>query len=143
MSARSEAALIGGSVLLWLALGGCGTRDQVIDLMPGETAATGGQASGETGGRSNGNCDSDRNCDYSTPYCDRATGQCVECMSSADCGEHAMCLTPDYSSLPAEVVAAFDAGMLGSSNLGRCIECLRDNDCPDGSWCTEEFWCRN
>jgi hypothetical protein len=141
MSARVEAALIAGGVALWLALGGCGTRDQVIDLMPGGTGGTGEPANGETGGRSGAGCESDRDCEPPTPYCDRTNQQCVECTSDADCGEHSICLTLDYASLPQEVVAAFDAGVLGSGNIGHCIECLRDEDCPQNSWCTDQFQC--
>ena len=148
MSPRAQAALIAASVTAWLALGGCGSPDKVIDLLPGSSAggSGGAQPGGDTGGRSDKPCDSDRQCDSPTPYCDRIAQVCVECASNADCendNEHRLCLTVGSDGTNSGVAAALEAGTLSSAGLGRCVECITDADCPDQSRCTNEFWCRS
>jgi hypothetical protein len=150
MSPRARAAMVMGCLGAWLTLGGCGNSDKVIDFFPGSSAMGGaGGAGGKPplgGGGQGPFCDTDRQCDSPTPYCDRAVHLCVECTSDADCsnnGQRGVCLTVDAIARLADLAAALDAAPLGNLELGRCVECLTDSDCPQSAWCTSELRCRS
>ena len=41
-------------------------------------------------------CATDQRCSIALPYCDRTTGRCVGCLTTADCSESQLC-DPDSS----------------------------------------------
>lgn len=98
----------------------------------GGDTATGG-ASGNAGASGSSACE--QPCDGATPLCDQDSGECVECLDSADCGE-ATAPRCDAGECVGCAEAADCAGIAGrglcDEESGACVECLSEDDCPDG-----------
>jgi hypothetical protein len=65
-----------------------------------------------------GQCDEDRECSGSTPYC-AANHQCASCTTNGQCSAAAPRCNP---------------------TIGRCVACLTSNDCQTGWVCDPSDW---
>ncbi len=121
--------------------GSGGTTSSTSDGGGGTTSSTSSQGGGGPGG-----CHSNADCDYPKNLCDTASGECVECLVTADCGakegtvcSKAECVCPTASDTycpadgygPARCVdvatSGSDCGACGHQCFGSC----KDQLCTD------------
>ena len=66
-------------------------------------------------------CMAGMKCPMPTPYCDTASGTCVECLADAGCTD------------PMRTVCVVE--------MGKCVECATDGDCMPGFTCSPDGTC--
>ena len=85
-------------------------------------------------------CTSDSQCSGSTPRCNTATGQCVQCNFGPDCDDGNPCTVNECSNSMCSSAHAADGSACGSGQCvgGSCVtpECATDADCGDSNPCT-------
>jgi hypothetical protein len=96
------------------ALAACGVEDWSFDTVDGHTVDSGEEGSASHAEASNSGCTSDADCILPTLHCDGASGQCVACVTNAQCEQEGI----------QEGLKVCD------TELERCVQCDFDADCP-------------
>jgi hypothetical protein len=121
--------------------GGSGGADASGATEAGSTSASSTAAATGGGGAGGAGCDCAS--DSSKPFCDEATGECVECTPADD-----VCVAGQYcneATLSCEVGCTDDSDCTQETQCDVdahiCVGCLVDSHCPPGAICTSSGQC--
>jgi hypothetical protein len=109
----------------------------------GGSAGTAGTGNGEGG--SDGGCVDDGDCAFridNRSICSAPSGECVDCLTVADCGSNEECIDNECRSI-AQCSTSQDCplGLVCNPSTDRCVQCIGSGDCTAGEVCAQNV-CR-
>jgi len=106
-------------------------------VLPGDAPELPGDAPVPPGDAPPTACRSDRECSAMMQVCDRTSGTCVDCTSTADCAEGEACLANACAAVMPCTSSRQCPGRVCAPALGYCVECNEDLDCAAEAVCRD------
>ncbi len=120
------------SVIVAASAASCGDSKDSGLFVAGDGGPDGTARDGSTGAA----CVSDKECTPLGLLCDKPRGVCVECLTSATCGDDRVCLgSRCVAVVPCETSLDCARNEVCDTAAGWCVECLTSNDCAMDEVC--------